>query len=182
MSLYDIMFCNWRRPLRSKRLTCQLLPSYVFARELIAPLAHTCLCTHASLYIEQIGFGFKLLWQAILIDGIYPAEGYFFALLLPCFRACNGVTRSPKHIYAYKAIIIHTAEHTHTHTYVHTHTHTHTYVHTYVHTHTHAQTHTYTHTHTHRHRHTCNCACTHCLRYSAPPTEPTWHPGDSHWR
>ena len=31
-------FCNWWRPSWSKRLTCQLLPSYVFARELIAPL------------------------------------------------------------------------------------------------------------------------------------------------
>ena len=34
-----IQFCNWQRPSWSKLLTCQLLPSYVFARELIAPLS-----------------------------------------------------------------------------------------------------------------------------------------------
>ena len=37
--LYTFQFCNWRRPSWSKRLTCQLLPSYVLARELIAPLS-----------------------------------------------------------------------------------------------------------------------------------------------
>ena len=33
----SLLFCNWRRPSWSNRLTCQLLSCYVFAQESIAP-------------------------------------------------------------------------------------------------------------------------------------------------